>query len=167
MTATNLILIDQKLLAHRSNRDKNNEYYHLIQKLNVFCKIYIAAHVGIARPSQYKYTAIELEVRKKKISILANHWIKFCEVYDKYKLLFRLFGISTIDNADYIFNIMNSTIALEGLLLQGEKAENAYKFRIRGAFLLGKTHRARQKYCHMLKLAYEMRSAIAHATDKE
>ncbi len=162
-----VIYVDQKLLAHRVNREKNNEYYHLMQQLSTFCKIYVAAHCGIIRPSQYKYTSAEADIRQNDPSILSNSWAKFCEAYDRNKLLFRLFGISTVDNTDYIFNIMNSTVALEGLLLQGEKAENAYKFRIRGSFLLGKTHRTREKYYNILKLAYEMRSAVAHANNKE
>lgn len=161
------IWVDHKLLEHRSNREKNDEYYHLMLQLNIFCKVYIAAHCGVIRPSQYKHTSIESDIRKNDPSTLFNNWVKFCETYNKNKLLFRLFGISTIENTDYIFNVMNSTVALEGLLLQGEKSENAYKFRIRGAFLLGKTYRTREKYYKILKLAYEMRSAVTHANDKE
>lgn len=162
-----VIWIDHKLLEHRPNREKNNEFYHLMQKMNIFCKIYIAPHCGVLRPSQYKYSALDTELHSSRKSILAHHWDKFSVMYDKQKLLYRLFGISTIDTADYIFNVMNSTVALEGLLLQGEKSENAYKFRVRGAFLLGKSQASRTKYYQIFKLAYEMRSAIAHANDKE
>jgi len=162
-----MIWVDQMLLDHRPNREKNNEYYHLMQKLNIFCKIYIAPHCAVLRPSQYKYTALETELYPTKKSILAHHWDKFSLIYDKQKLLYRLFAISTIESSDYIFNVMNSTVALEGLLLQGEKSENSYKFRIRGAFLLGKSQTSRSKYYQIFKLAYEMRSAIAHANDKE
>lgn len=161
------IWIDHKLLAHRNNREKNDEYYHLILQLNIFCKIYIAPHCGIIRPSQYKYTAVESDIHQNNANTLSNNWTKFCDAYSKNKLIFRLYGISTVENTDYIFNIMNSAVALEGLLLQGEKSENAYKFRIRGAFLLGKTYRTREKYYKILKLAYEMRSAVTHANDKE
>lgn len=162
-----VIWVDHKLLEHRPNREKNNEYFQLMQKLNIFCKIYIAPHCAVLRPSQYKYTSTETELHSTKKSILAHHWEKFSLMYEKQKLLYRLYAISTIEAADYIFNVMNSTVALEGLLLQGEKSENAYKFRIRGAFLLGKSQASRTKYYQIFRLAYEMRSAIAHANDKE
>lgn len=162
-----MVWVDYKLLSHRPNREKNNEYYHLIQKVNTFSKIYIAPHVGISRPSQYKYSAIEEDITNSKTSMLASKWKNFSESYDANKLLYRLFATSTIENSDYIFNIMNSTVALEGILLRGEKAENAYKFRIRGAFLIGRAYDSRKKYYQIFKLAYEMRSSIAHANDKE
>ena len=98
-----MIWIDQKLLEHRPNREKNNEYYQLMQKLNIFCKIYIAPHCAVLRPSQYKYTALETGLHATKKSTLAHHWDKFSLIYDKQKLLYRLFAISTIESADYIF----------------------------------------------------------------
>lgn len=162
-----MIWVDYSLLSHRPGRERNNEYYHLIQKVNTFCKIYIASHVGIIRPSQYKNTYIEASVENTKVSMLAPKWQKFSDSYDKYKLLYRLFTVSTIDNSDYIFNIMNSTIALESILLRGEKTENAYKFRMRGAFLIGRSFESRKKFHQIFKFAYDMRSAIVHANDKE
>lgn len=162
-----MVWVDDKNLAHRTNREKNTEYYQLMQKLNIFCKIYIAPHCGVIRPSQYKRTSVESVVRLDNQSTLSSYWTKFSDAYNKNKLIFRLFAISTVDNTDYIFNVMNSTVALEGLLLQGERSENSYKFRVRGAFLLGKTHRTRDRYYRTLKLAYEMRSAVTHANDKE
>lgn len=161
-----LIFTDKNIYATPAS-GKSHNYYHYVLKLSIFCKIYLGPNVHISRSRNPKPSIVDTELRTDKTHPFASHWKKFCIAYDRSPLLFRLYGMSTIENSDLIYNVMNSSIALEGLLLQGDKQENAYKFRIRGAFLLSSTPSGRKKYYEILRHAYNLRSSIVHANDKE
>lgn len=161
-----LLLIREDVYSRSSVSRTKSAYFQLLKQISVFVRISVDPSSFIAKSAKPTDTHTEKSLDYKWNNIYSNSWVKFIEVYDSYKTTFELYSASTVtDRTDIVYNIMNSVISLESTLLHGEKSENAYKFRLRGAYILGGNSDERKLIYKFLKLTYELRSSIVHSND--
>lgn len=163
-----LLLVDRDLVEMGSKTKTKNAYRNLTHQITIFLRIFHHPDLTILRIGDIDSASITSPVFSKKRQISSHWWKLFLEQFEERKMSFRLFSLSISSNLKHpMLNVLYSVIALESILLKGEKQESAYKFRIRGAFLIGRIPERRRKYYQILKYAYELRSAIVHSNEKE
>lgn len=161
-----LLLIREDVIQKSTRKEINKEYFHLINTIKVLVRIAVDPDSFIMKTVSTQKTEKDIKDTFKRNNIYSNAWPKLVDVFEQRKTTFDLFSVATVtDRSEPTYNVMNSVISLESLLLNGDKIESAYKFRVRGAYLLASSARERELMYKFLKLAYEFRSAVVHSND--
>lgn len=167
---TKLVLsIRLDLIEGRTKRITKNAYATLLFRVLAFLRIFVHPGIFHIRVDMIDSFTFEYDKIPTKKQAWSRWWDAYLEYSVENAMALRLFDISTHKDLYHpMIKVMYSTIALESVLLKGEKSESSYKFRMRGAFLLGKEDtKKRREYYEILKYAYEIRSAVAHSNDKQ
>jgi len=167
--ATKLILsIRKDLLDHPTGARAKREYDNIRFKVVVFLRVFCNPGVYTVKIPNITEATFLYETVNPKPQKYAYWWNTFLQYFEQNTMALRLFDQATYMELGHpMIRIMYTTIALESILLRNEKTELSYKFRIRGAFILGHSEKTRAKYYSMLKLAYDIRSAVVHSNDLE
>lgn len=162
-----VLSIRRDLIDAASYNATARKYRDLTEEVVLFLKIFVNIQIVVEKIPNVKAASLEIDLDANTQSY-ATYWENYRKLYEQRTMALQLFSVSSTSSLPHgMLGILYSVISLEAILLYGERQENAYKFRLRGAYLLGKDSASRERHYRILQLAYNLRGDIVHSDDKD